>query len=132
MRSFGRYLWAAPASLVGLLLASPLWLLGANGRVVDGVLEVAEGRLAPQLFVRYLGITFGHIVLGGTHEILREHRMHEHAHVRQYERWGALFFMLYAGSSLWHWLRGGRPYWDNIFEREARAVAAGKPTAELR
>ena len=131
MRLFGRYLWAAPASLVGLALAILLWLFGARGRVVDGVLEVAGGRLAKRLFVRYLGITFGHIVLGGTHQILRDHRAHEHTHVRQYERWGMLFFLLYAGSSLWHWLRGGRPYWDNIFEREARAVAHRTSAAAL-
>jgi hypothetical protein len=39
--------------------------------------------------------------------------------VRQYERWGVLFFPLYLGSSLWQLLRGRSPYYANRFEREA-------------
>jgi hypothetical protein len=40
--------------------------------------------------------------------------------VRQYERWGLLFYPAYGLSSLWQLLRGRRPYWDNVFEVEAR------------
>jgi hypothetical protein len=39
------------------------------------------------------------VVLGLSHEVLDEFRVHEHAHVRQYERWGVLFFPLYLGSN---------------------------------
>ena len=39
------------------------------------------------------------------------------------EIFGVLFFVLYAGSSLAQWLRGGRAYFDNRFEREARTLA---------
>jgi hypothetical protein len=48
-------------------------------------------------------------------------RTHEHEHVRQYERWGVLFFAAYPLSSLWQLLRGHRPYMDNWFEIQARA-----------
>jgi hypothetical protein len=49
--------------------------------------------------------------------------------VRQYERWGALFFVLYAVSSLCQWLRGRDPYWHNRFEREARCAGAQRRAA---
>ena len=72
---------------------------------------------------RFCAITFGHVVVGTDHRVLAECRTHEHAHVRQYERWGILFFPLYAASSLWAMLRGRAPYRDNHFERQARAAA---------
>jgi hypothetical protein len=50
-------------------------------------------------------------------------RSHEHAHVRQYERWGVLFFPLYAGASVLAWLGAGSPYWHNHFEQQARREA---------
>jgi hypothetical protein len=40
-------------------------------------------------------------------------------HVAQYERWGALFLVLYPASSAIQWLCGRDPYYDNPFEREA-------------
>ncbi len=120
-----RRLWAAPASMPGLALALVALALGARGQVVDGVLEVAGGRLARWLRRSgFVAITFGHVVLGLSHEELARHRVHEHAHVRQYERWGLLFFPLYLGAGLLAWLRHGRPYWHNHFERQARAAEA--------
>ena len=120
-----RRLWATPASAPGLLLALAALALGASARVVDGVLEVAGGRLARWLRRSgFVAITFGHVVLGLSHEELARHRVHEHAHVRQYERWGLLFFPLYLGAGLLAWLRHGRPYWHNHFERQARAAEA--------
>jgi len=62
-------------------------------------------------------------VLGIDDAVLAEYRAHEHAHVRQYERWGVLFFVLYAASSLWEALCGKAAYRDNHFERQARAIA---------
>ena len=41
-----RYLWASPASAVGLLLAAIAGAFGARIVAVDGVVEVAGGRLA--------------------------------------------------------------------------------------
>jgi len=122
-----RYLWAGPASCVGLLLA----VLGSvgGGRIArhTGVLE-AEGRLLAWglLHLTLLeggvsAITFGHVVLGTSRAALDTTRTHERVHVRQYERWGPIFIPLYLGASLWAALRGRHPYFDNPFEREAMA-----------
>ena len=125
---FVRYTWAAPASAVGLAVAVFAVLLGARARVVDGVVEVAGGWLSTGVsmlppMLRFEAITFGHVVLGATHTVLCGLRSHERVHVRQYERWGLLFFPAYVGSSLVQWLRGCDPYLDNRFEREAFARA---------
>jgi hypothetical protein len=122
-----RYLWALPATLVGLLLAALALCLGATIRRVEGCIEVAGGRLARLLTLlpasmRFAAIAFGHVIIGTDHDLLRRVRRHEHVHVRQYERWGVLFFPLYAGSSLVQLLRGRDPYRDNCFEREAYAA----------
>jgi hypothetical protein len=44
-------------------------------------------------------------------------------HVRQYERWGLLFPILYVLASFRALLTGKRFYWDNVFEVEARNKA---------
>jgi hypothetical protein len=126
-----RRLWAAPATAIGLALAGIACLLGATARVEQGVLEVAGGRLASSLrflpkAMRILAITFGHVVLGVSHSVLAQERIHEHAHVRQYERWGVLFFPLYLGSSGAQLVRGRHPYHDNAFERQACQAAASR------
>jgi len=119
-----RYAWPLPATALGLLLALPALALGATARVVEGVVEIAGGRvphamrLAP-MRCRFSAITFGHVIIGLDHDVMADVRSHEHVHVRQYERWGVLFFPLYLGSSLWQLLRGRSPYYANRFEREA-------------
>lgn len=123
-----RRAWASPASAVGLCVAAAACAGGATVRKVDGVIEVAGGGLGRVIGrlpapLRFCAITFGHVVVGVDHRALAACRTHEHAHVRQYERWGVLFFPLYAASSLWAAARGDRPYQDNHFERQARAVA---------
>lgn len=104
------YLWAAPARLVGLLLALPALVSGAR-------LPALLARLP--LPADIAAMTFGHVILGRDPRSLRACRRHERVHVRQYERWGLLFFPLYLGSSLRQWLRGRDPYLDNRFEVEA-------------
>ncbi|HEX7251566.1 MAG TPA: hypothetical protein VF376_01710, partial [Thermoanaerobaculia bacterium] len=129
-RSALRYIWAAPATLVGIALAFLAFACGARARVRNGVIEVAGGLLGSVLTslpFSILAITFGHVVLGVRHEVLEEERAHEHAHVRQYERWGVLFFPLYLGSSFIQLARGRHPYLDNAFERQAVRVAGGGP-----
>ncbi|MCW7536637.1 signal peptide prediction [Aquabacterium sp. A7-Y] len=126
LKRFAKYAWASPASAVGLLLAVPLWACGAHASRVAGVLEVGGGPLAAWLrrlpaACRFSAITFGHVILGVDRAALADCREHEHVHVRQYEKLGLLFFPLYLGSSLWQALRGGDPYLDNCFEREAFA-----------
>lgn|SRR5690606_14691510 len=122
------YAWAAPVTSIGLLLAVCARLGGAQWRCDAGVLEVAGGRAAPLLLTptrryRYAALTLGHVILARDVRSLDRCRCHEYVHVRQYERWGVLLLPLYAGSSLLVWLRGGRPYRDNHFERQARAEA---------
>ena len=125
-----RYVWAAPATIVGLGLAALACSFGATVRFRDGVIEVAGGRLAafarsaPQS-IPFLAITFGHVVLGLSHAVLAQERAHEHTHVRQYERWGTLFFLLYLGSSAAQLVMGRHPYWHNRFERQAFSHARG-------
>jgi len=128
-----RYVWALPATMVGLAFALIAVSAGAAVHCVDGVLEVAGGQVGRTLArlpasIRFQAITFGHVILGIDAHALQCARKHERVHVRQYERWGLLFFVLYAGSSLAQWVRGRHPYFDNRFEREAygRADAPGK------
>lgn len=122
-----RYAWAFPATAVGLLATVAALCAGATVCGVEGVLEVAGGRVGRLVSVipsarRFVAITLGHVVIGIDHRTLACVRAHEHVHVRQYERWGALFFVLYIGSSLIQRFRGRDPYLNNRFEREAFAI----------
>jgi len=119
------YLWVAPVTLVGLVLALVALAGGGQARWVEGQLEVAGAhRLRgfgrwPQ--VRgFVAITLGHVILGRDHTTLARWRRHEQVHVQQYERWGLLFWPLYLGASGWAWFRGREAYLDNPFEIEAR------------
>ena len=130
-----RYLWPFPATALGLTAAAVVVCMGGKARIVGGVVEVGGGRVGAlaRLFPRVMhfeAITLGHVVLGSSHAVLYRLRTHEQVHVRQYERWGVLFFPLYAGSSLWQLLRGRDPYRHNCFEREAfRVAGAGEDRA---
>jgi len=124
------YLWAAPASLLGLMLAAGVLLGRGTGRGKarwhTGVLEISGG-FPGWLLSRRLpfsgpaaAITFGHVVLAQSSMALAQTRRHERIHVAQYERWGGLFLLAYPLASLWAGLRGKHPYRDNVFEIEAR------------
>jgi hypothetical protein len=124
-------LWALPCSLVGSLPALVLLASGGSARWRQGAWEVTYrerladcGRRAGRLPFR--GIVFGHVILAVTAEELRHIGPHERVHVRQYERWGLIFFAAYPLCSLWQWLRGRRPYLDNPFEVEARVRGDGR------
>ena len=119
-----RYAWAAPASLVGLLFVLVAICGGARTRRVGGTIECCGGNVRTLVArlpegMRFGAITLGHVIVGLDSHVLDRARSHERVHVRQYERWGALFFPLYLGSSLVQWLRGRDPYRDNRFEIEA-------------
>jgi hypothetical protein len=127
-KRLARYCWAAPYSLLGLLLGAVAVLAGGSMRRAAGCLEFGGGRLGqllrrlpPQL--SFSAITFGHVILGVDHTTLSALRSHEHVHVRQYERWGPLYIPAYLASSLVELLRGRSPYRDNYFERQAFAQA---------
>jgi hypothetical protein len=120
------YVWAAPATLLGLLFALPA-LRGGRLAIKDGVLE-AHGpplrwALTHLTIVRggVVAITFGHVVLGRDGDALEWSRTHERVHVAQYERWGPFFLPAYVAASVWAFVCGGDFYLDNAFERAARA-----------
>ncbi len=123
-----RYLWPLPATLLGLLFALLARATGGAWQRVDGVLETAGGwpahilRRGLPFSGAVAAITFGHVVLAVSAHALTATRAHERAHVRQFERWGALMLVLYPGASVLAWVKGGHPYRDNLFEREARAA----------
>jgi hypothetical protein len=125
-RHLPAYAWAAPCSVIGLLLAVCMAAFAKTGwQVVDGVVEVCfssprfskRGILAAWPFA---AITLGHVVAGVSAADLARLRAHEHAHVRQYERWGAFLLLAYPAAGAWQLLRGRRAHWDNPFEIEAR------------
>lgn len=114
------YAWAAPCSLTGLLAGALLLLAGGRARVAEGALEIAARPAPGPRRLRFHAITLGHVILGTDPDTLARLRAHEQVHVRQYERWGPLFFVAYPAASAWLWLRGARPYRDNPFEVQAR------------
>lgn len=123
------YLWPLPVTALGMLAVLLARSSGGSVQRVAGVLEAAGGW--PGRCLRHgfpfsgsvAAMTLGHVVIGVSHEALVATRAHERAHVRQFERWGVLLLVLYPLAGLAAWLRGGNPYYDNAFEREARAAA---------
>jgi hypothetical protein len=122
------YLWALPVTLLGIVIALVARGSGGTLQRVDGVLEAAGGWPAWVLRRGFpfsgavAALTLGHVVLGVSSRALMETRAHERAHVRQFERCGALLLVLYPLAGLLAWARGGSPYRGNLFEREARAT----------
>lgn len=119
------YLWAAPTSLVGLLVALPVLVAGGRCHLVDGVLEV-HGPLLEWALRRCVplrggaqAMTLGHVVLGRDAACLTGSRSHERIHVAQCERWGPFFLPAYGVASLVGWWRHGDAYRGNAFERAA-------------
>jgi hypothetical protein len=113
-----RYLWAAPASFLGILLA-----VGSKSNgLVAGVWEFSD---SPFLYkIRFPAMTFGHVVLGRSDRELDLWREHERVHVCQYERMGIFFIPLYFVSTFIALMCGLRGYYDNQFEIAAyRKVA---------
>lgn len=121
-----KYLWVAPVTLLFLPLA---WLASWTGgayAVHSGVLEIWGGKLGQglnrglPLFGAVAAITLGHIVIGISPDYLNRTRVHEREHVRQFERWGFVFPLIYLAAGLWVLSQGKRFYLDNPFERAAR------------
>jgi hypothetical protein len=128
-------LWAAPNSLLGLLIALPACVLGARMQRCNHTLECTGGKLG--LWMQRLpsrhriaAITLGHVILAVDASVMDDLRAHERVHVRQYEYWGPFFGPAYLGESLWQALHGRDAYRANRFERAA--YAKGGPFAERR
>lgn len=128
LRRVTAVMWALPTTSLGLLMMIAALLTRGRVRLVGGVLEVHGGVVAWGLaglpLSRVAALTLGHVVLGTDAVALETTRPHERVHVAQCERWGPYFLPAYALSSLWALMRGGHPYHDNAFEREACARAA--------
>lgn len=119
------YLWASPNTAIGAVAGLLAIALGGRGRIVRGAAEIGGGPLARLRGAAGIdAVTLGHVILAPGRPELERSRAHEQVHVRQYERWGPFFLPAYAASSAWQFLRGGDPYLDNVFEREARATEA--------
>src|SRR4051794_35593971 len=95
------YVWAFPATVLGLVVVALSLVSGGRVAVVQGALEVHGGFAAWLLTNRWLGfgwaaaMTLGHVILGRNPECLEHSRRHEHVHIRQYERWGPLMLPIY-------------------------------------
>ena len=117
--------WAAPTTLVGLVLVAAARATGGEVQRVAGVVEASGGVVAWALrrgmHGGVLAMTLGHVVVGQDRDALEATRRHERVHVRQARRWGLLFLPAYLAASVWAHLRGGDAYRDNAFEREAYA-----------
>lgn len=131
--SFLRYCWVLPVSFIGIALLPFVIVSGGAVSFTAGIIE-AEGGILPFLLSRLRphaqidAITIGHVVLGQNRGSLIRCRDHERVHVRQYERWGPLFPVLYLLSSAAALARGLDPYWDNRFEQEAFSVSGSAET----
>jgi hypothetical protein len=123
-----RLLWAAPCSLLGLLIGTAMLLAGGRMRWADGALEccLEQGVVAAwlQRHQPFAAITLGHVIIALHLEDLQRLHAHERVHVRQFERWGALMLLAYPAASAWAWWEGEDTYLANCFEREAYGVDA--------
>lgn len=126
-----KYLWVSPITCLFLPLIPLAYWTGGSFAIHSGVIEISGGKLGQHLnkglplFGSAAAITLGHIVLGISPYYLNRTRVHERVHVRQFERWGCLFPLVYLGAGFWVWSRGKRFYLDNPYEIAARQ-AEGK------
>jgi hypothetical protein len=116
-----RSLWAGSCTLLGFLLAGLLAVRagGAHWQRLDGVWECTLRR---PLRLPFEAIALGELVIAVDSQAMQRLRRHERVHVEQARRWGPLFLAAYPLASLWCWLRGRRPYFDNPFEEQARRL----------
>ena len=128
MRLFWRYLWPLPLTAIGLFLALTVRITGGKWSFRAGVLET-YGPAARLLLHCHpvkgvIAMALGHVVIARDDGCMAQTNAHEREHVRQFERWGLLFPLIYSGESIYRWLRGEHPYSDNRFERAANAASS--------
>src|SRR6187549_2023618 len=96
------WLWASPATALGLAIGALGLATGARVQRRCGVIEY-HGGLVEKFLERFpvepIALTLGHVVLGRTDAALDVCRTHELVHVRQYERWGPFFIPAYLACS---------------------------------
>ena len=125
MKRYIKLIWVLPITLLGLCFSGIICLSG--GRISKhGDAWEATGGAASRLlwlfnpWINIEAITLGHIIIARDDVVAACLRSHEHAHVRQYERWGMLFPLAYLLAGALATMRGGDAYRDNAFEVEAR------------
>jgi hypothetical protein len=110
------------------------WLIAraskAKLRRVDGAIT-AHGGALPWLLARHpfgpmAAVTIGRCVLARDRASLRSTFAHEAQHIRQFDRWGALFPLVYCFESLRAMLAGQGAYLGNRFEIAAETAARKK------
>ena len=119
-----RILWASPNTLLGLALGVLGVPFGARMHLAEGTLQVLRYPFLKPFPA--CAVTFGHCVLyrrgTGPDDPARRHDRqgwqrigdHERAHVRQYERWGPFFLLVYLVSALRpgiHWMERQADDW---------------------
>ena len=132
---FMAYAWAAPNTLLGLAVGLVMLCLGGQLRLIAGVAEFHGGWLGrivarASKSVGFGAMTLGHTIVGVDQATLHVLRAHEHAHVRQYEKWGLFFLPAYALSSVWQVLNGRSAHASNFFEKQACAMASAAPSEQ--
>ena len=116
-----RYLWALPATMVGLILAFAAGLTGGTVRVREGIIVVIGGFAAMLLYPSWFrrggaAMTLGHVIIARDAQCLNQSWNHERHHVRQFEKWGLFLIPTYWLVSFVLRFRGYDPYLDNPFE----------------
>lgn len=117
------FLWAAPCTALGLLLA---WAGGC--RRTAGGLEFLAPRRGPwrRFFAQgWAAITIGEVIVFADAEAQGAPwvQAHERRHVEQYRRLGPLFPVVYATCSVLALAMGRDPYRDNWLEIDASLAA---------
>jgi hypothetical protein len=119
--------WAAPLTLLGILLALPVLLLRGHIQLIRHPTPalLVRGPFADRMLSRHpfgamSAMALGHIIIAEKEGLSSRVLIHELAHVRQAMRWGIAFPFVYLASSAWAALRGRDAYWHNRFEIAAR------------
>jgi hypothetical protein len=130
------YAWAAPVTAIGLLYATACWALGwykwegihGDGLVWSVSTEKSPGWLL-KLWMNWNGHAIGNaVVLRHTPEEIPVTLVHELKHVDQVMRLGIFHPVIYGlnMAAIKLGCPGSHPYYDNIFEIDARRHA-GQP-----
>lgn len=122
-----RDLWRAmPGDLMGLMVMRGCGIAAPTREVRAGdvtAVLVEDARVQRWFRIHLMPVraqTIGRYVFA-REPVSAEILAHECEHIRQWERFGPFFLVVYLGSSAVAFLRGRKPYWDNHFEAAARA-----------
>ncbi len=132
---------ALPGDLLGLAVMRGCGIDAPTRRVVTGdvtavlVEDPRVGRWFRAQLIPVQAQTLGRHVVASA-PVPANVLAHECEHIRQWGRFGPFYLPIYFGSSALAFLRGRRPYWDNVFEARARERAdrdtAAAPDIEQR